>query len=358
MEVSGAITELENAATELGVNNKTLACLKGQLAAYAVWHTIQDKFHLVSTGEGCDGTEVKLTAELRTEDEPGIKWTTVSYLDKLLRDPMRRLCVMDHKMYGSFDFFPVSTEMQMLQFDPQIGMYQGVCWLNDIPVKTHVQDVSVFCSASYAKVGARLIKEVKDNGTYRGCVISHQAIDQVLGMDDPVEDDELLAISVCAKILRTPMKYFGQVTIDMDNQAVFEAMRKLLEIADEMGERSRRGNHWKNPSHCRAYGSACEFLPICARRHSPDGVKYKPRDRSESDLTRLSHSRVSTYQNCSRKHHYRYEYNGTGIELVDFKSSLSARRGNCWGRALDRLYKDNCKTVSINESQQPAMVVA
>jgi len=101
---------------------------------------------------------------------------------------------------------------------------------------------------------------------------------------------------------------------------------------------ARRTKWWrKNPQACMTYNTPCAYLGICSGYDTPDSDNWERGDK-HPELERapkrdlLTHSRMSCFRLCPRKHYYRYEL---AIKRREEVASEALTFGTLWHEAMD-----------------------
>lgn len=174
-------------------------------------------------------------------------------------------------------------------------------------------------------------------------------------MEDPVVDiiwDVVRKPSIRPQRQETPRAY-GQRVIRWFNSQRTPAfarrsqMRLGNELEDYYAElylesrdilHARRQGFWrKNPQACMSYGRQCPYLGICSGIDSPDDASWQHGQRHaelsgnmKGDL--LTHSRMSCFRLCPRRHLFKYEL---GLKKDQADDSEALRFGTAWHTLMD-----------------------
>lgn len=183
-------------------------------------------------------------------------------------------------------------------------------------------------------------------GTYCGQLVPQELRDQTR------ETPELFELRLIADTKERPDFYFGRRVVNRMDSEIAEFAGELWDVGQSILDARNNDRHYRNDASCMAYGTACEYLPICSGHDSIDSDKWQRSDRVHAELTVegdgrsvLTHSRLKCFQTCRRKHFFRYEI---GIKRRDeedrealffgsvFHEALAAwwscsRRGNSYG---------------------------
>ena len=232
--------------------------------------------------------------------------------------------LMEHKTCAEDIADPDAPYWRRLAIDSQVSAYTLAHWQSGQALDGTLYDV-------IRKPGIRPKKLTKDEakelqtGHYYGQQIPDAIrLDARLTYPGVQECPELFERRLAADCGERADWYFARKVLYRDEQQVLEYARELWAVADEIRLTRLADRHPRNSGACMTWGRPCEYLGICSGFNSPDG--WQRADRVHDELASvadgkdvLTHSRLSTFRLCKKKHYYRYEL---GIRKDEDSESL------------------------------------
>lgn len=246
--------------------------------------------------------------------------------------------VMDHKTTSEDIESGESTYWRSLQVAGQESMYLLAERLAGRDVIGAIWDVIRKPGIRPRKLTKKELAEVASLNRY----FRHQVSDDAkqYAIANGRENGELYEYRLAVECTEHGGKYFQRHPIFRLDAELEEFVGDLWGWTQEIIAARRTGRHPKSPGACIAYGSPCEYLGICAGHDNPHSENWQPRERVHGELDQyegdgrdlLTHSRLRCFQECRRKHYYRYEL---GIERVREEESEALYFGSLFHRALE-----------------------
>ena len=252
-------------------------------------------------------------------------------------------CLVDHKTTSLDVSDPASTYWRRLRVDGQGQIYQILLMSQGIKVDRVVWDVARRPTWRMKKVPAAALKELLENKSYHDHAVSDDSIDEVATTG--LENWELLSYRIAEASMEEPSKFFVRTTIPRTNAELVRFNDKLWRMADEM-RRSRRlkvDDQIENWGACNMYNTACEYLPICSGSDSLASDKWQNVDHVHPELemedadekSLITHSRLSTFLACRKKHFLKYEL---GRRRADDTGTDALWFGTAWHSLMDEFW--------------------
>lgn len=235
----------------------------------------------------------------------GTRMSVAGKLDFLEALEAKRVRVVDHKT-SAYLLDPTSIYWKQLGVDTQGLHYQALLRLKDIRVVDMTWDV-------ITKPTIRL-KQNEEPEAYTHRVREWYA--------EKGYDNTIVRRSVVA-------------TDDEVDQYLRDLYRETRDILH-----ARKTKFWrKNPQACMSYGTPCTYLGICSGYDTPDSDTWE-QGSSHPELSEpvakkrdlLTHSRMSCFRLCPRKHLYRYEM---GLRRKEEEEVEALTFGTLWHLAMD-----------------------
>lgn len=252
-------------------------------------------------------------------------------------------CLVDHKTTSLDVSDPASTYWRRLRVDGQGQMYQILLMSQGVEIDRVVWDVARRPTWRMKKLPAAASKLLFETMIYHDHDVSRESLEHVASTG--LEDWELLSYRIAAASMEEPNKFFVRTTIPRTKPELVRFNDKLWRIADEM-RRSRRLNiedQIENWGACTMYNTACEYLPLCSGSDTFDSDKWQNvdhvhpelemEDRDEKSL--VTHSRISCFLACRKKHHLKYEL---GRRKADDTGTEALWFGTAWHHLMDKFW--------------------
>lgn len=143
------------------------------------------------------------------------------------------------------------------------------------------------------------------------------------------ETPEEFATRLRADIGAAPEKYYQRGTIVRLEEEERDAARDTWELARQMRE-AQLAKRWpRNPDACDAYGSFCQYFPVCSGETTiDDPLRYRDAGQPHEELSKplpdgkrhlpiVSTSSMKSFRSCQRKYFYGYELGRRSISESD-----------------------------------------
>src|SRR5262249_19616170 len=142
--------------------------------------------------------------------------------------------------------------------------------------------------------------------------LSPEALQQFGLNIDARETSEMFEARLIQDTLERPDWYFGRQLVTRLDQELLTYAEELWRTAKDMHAAETLGDDRRNDKACFAYHRPCEYLDLCAGHDRP-GPHWRQLPTLHPELedptcgpTTLTHSRISSFVTCRRKHFYRY----------------------------------------------------
>lgn len=286
-------------------------------------------------GVTLDHVELPLEAELRNPESTARSrtWRVAGVLDKLTREG-DEIVLFDHKTTSSDISDPSGPYWRQLAVASQATLYELLLHQHGIRVDKIIWDAIRKPTIKPKQIPAAELARMRDHHEYCGFAITGETVE--IAMATKREGPELFSLRVAAECLDKPDNYFARRGVPRTSDQLLEYATELWHIGEQMRDDRRRKVHVRNTSACYSYGTPCEFLSLCAGSDLADSdnwqARQKPDDKKAGGKNVLSHSRMTTWQTCRRKHYYRYELS---IERVGAQRSDALDFGSLMHRAMD-----------------------
>lgn len=307
------------------------AAIRGLLIGYdARYRVAQQQITL----NPMESTEVVRNAPLTNPDtgHNSRTWSTVGIIDKLGMENSQSV-IWDHKTTSSDISDPAGPYWRQLSIADQPSHYELLLLQHGERPSRVVWDVVRKPSIKPKQISKKDRERIVEFGEYCGFALSREALKSAPTIER--ESGEFYQYRVAQSCLDDPMRYFARRDTPRTNEQLAEYASELWEIGQVMRDDRRRGTAFKNASSCFQYNTPCEFLSLCTGEDLPTSDRWQSRqtpDDHPGGKDVLSHSRISCWQTCRRKHFYRYEM---GIERVVSQRSDALTFGSAWGQAMD-----------------------
>jgi len=280
-----------------------------------------------SQWENFDGNIVATEMELKVEMKNCNGWVLAGIIDTLAERDGEYIMIEHKTRSGDVDNVG-DGYYRRLAHDMQITMYHILLECNGYPVEQTIYDVvrklTTLCRRIPAgkmgdenvKVGSRA--EMCKLGSYHGMDLDGKdlawlaAYMEKLAVDDTLEplkeSPKLYGLRMAVAIAERPEKYFKQYgQIRRSYEEVEHALAGLRQVCQQIDATDPTDLAvWPmNTAQCNSYGTACEFMDVCAGVQDINGDQYQDR-KQRSGPKELSHSKLCSYHGCKRKYHYRY----------------------------------------------------
>jgi hypothetical protein len=152
--------------------------------------------------------------------------------------------------------------------------------------------------------------------------------------EQPRETPHLFRLRCLASLEAKPEAYFAQKFVAKSEIELLDYAEELWSLSGLVDECQDKGSSPRNPNACFNFNSTCEYIGLCTGTESEDSSRW---DRKEiKNATRLSQSRLSCFQQCRRKHWFRYV---AGIVPVERPTTEKQALGSMVHGALEVLWR-------------------
>ncbi len=325
--LSRALDVIANAACE--DNWHATAMAHGLMIGYdARWYETQKTLDLTAVEHPAEGWLLKPDSSARSRT-----WRVAGVLDKLC-DESGETVLFDHKTTSSDISDPSGMYWRQLAVASQATMYELLMHQNGVRLDKIIWDVIRKPQIKPKQIAAAELRRMRDSGEYCGFAINGETID--CATQDGREGPELFSLRVAADCLDHPERFYARRGVPRTSDQLLEYAVELWHIGEQMRDDRRRSVHPRNSQACYSYGTPCEYLSLCAANDLPTSDRWQQRpenpEKKVGGKNVLSHSRISCWMTCRRKHYYRYEM---GIERFDAERSEALGFGSLFHKALD-----------------------
>jgi len=244
--------------------------------------------------------------------------------------------IVDHKTTSSA-LDPDSLYWRQLEVDTQALHYVILAAANKLTTKNILWDVARKPSIKPKSLTVADVNMLIDRGLYCGVDVSGRLTDGTLSeIVRTGRENDVLYEARCYSWCKTNESLARRVVIRTNDQIREYAWDVVGEVRD-LRDARRRGFWRKNPQACFTYGTPCQFLGICSGHDEPTSSNWKVAESPHAELDRakgdlITHSRLSCFRLCPRKHEYRYERR---LERVREQTSDALNFGNLWHVVMD-----------------------
>jgi len=259
---------------------------------------------------------------------------------RVLRNSSR--WILDHKTTSVDIQDPDATYWRQLAINAQASWYLLAGHYEDLGVEGIIWDVIRKPAIKPKKIAQTMQKSVVAGNPYCGFDVSDNA--QAYIVENGTENAELFELRVTRETINDPDRYYQRKPIMRLLHDMVDDCQELWQLAQDVLY-SRRCN-WQpcNSNACLTYGSPCQYLGICSGHDTIDSDNWRRREQVHSELDSIegdgkniiTTSRLACFQNCRRKHHYRYDL---GLERHDREPSAALQFGTTFHAALDVWWK-------------------
>lgn len=227
-----------------------------------------------------------------------------------------RVYLLEHKTASEDVSDPSAPYWRRLAIDAQVSGYVLANWQCGRKLDGTLYDVIRKPSIRPKKIAAKDAQIVVKTQQYCGYDVSPATVNGIIDGSITEENGELYELRLVADISERPDWYFQRRSIPRMDAELVEYAQELCDTAREIRDAQLKHRHYRNPNACMMYNSPCEYLGLCSGHDVPESDNWRKRQSGHVDvegdpLKILSHSRMSTFRTCRRKHFYRYEL---GIE--------------------------------------------
>jgi hypothetical protein len=232
--------------------------------------------------------------------------------------------IVDHKTTSSNIEAPDAVFWGRLPIEGQANLYLLSEHISGKAVMGAVWDVIRKPGIRPKKLTKVDQKAITSLGEYYGYQVAEQTKHFVLANGD--ENTELYELRVAHECEQKPHRYFQRREILRLEHEMLEYAADLWDLAAEVRTCRQTRRHLRNSGNCLRYGTPCPYLGICSGYDTPESDKWRRRETVHAELSTLdgdgrdvlTNSRLACFQECRRKHYFRYEL---GIERQNTKPS-------------------------------------
>lgn len=247
--------------------------------------------------------------------------------------------LLEHKTCSE-DLSPGSWYWRRLAIDTQLSGYLLASWLSGQRLAGVLYDVIRKPEIRPKKLGLADSSEFRQSGLYCGRQMSSASYQRFCLDLERHEGPEMFEARLAQDTLARPEWYFGrQILCRLDRELLTYA-RELWLTAQDMHQAMRFGDHRRNDKACYQFFRPCEYLDLCAGQDRVENPRWHKLPSLHPELEdptcgsrTLTHSRISCFSQCRRKHHYRYELGiarGGEAEALYFGSLFHAALAAWW----------------------------
>jgi PD-(D/E)XK nuclease superfamily len=234
--------------------------------------------------------------------------------------------LLEHKTCRE-EIGPGSPYWTRLSIDTQISGYVLASWHLGQKLTGVLYDVIRKPEIRPKRVSPKDALQVRFQGIYYDQPLSKEAIERFNDSDEGRETPELFEARLIQDTLERPDWYFGRQLVTRLETELLTYAEELWRTAKDIHAAFSSGDHRRNDKACFAYHRPCEYLALCAGHEHPSGSQWRQLPTLHPELedstcgpTTLTHSRISTFATCRRKHFYRY---GLGISRWETPEPLA-----------------------------------
>ncbi|MHB1426417.1 MAG: PD-(D/E)XK nuclease family protein, partial [Gemmataceae bacterium] len=173
--------------------------------------------------------------------------------------------------------------------------------------------------------------------------LSPEACRQFSLAPDGRETPEMFQARLIQDTRERPDWYFGRQLVTRLEKELLTYAEELWRTAKDIHAAESSGDDRRNDVACFAFHRPCEYLGLCAGHDDPTRTHWRQLPTLHPELedptcgpTTLTHSRISTFATCRRKHFYRYRL---GITRWDIPEPLTF--GSLFHEALAAWWRTN-----------------
>lgn len=263
-------------------------------------------------------------------------FSLVGVLDKTADDD-GAVEIFDHKTTSCDIAEPDGFYWRQLVVDSQPSLYELLAMLNGEKVSRVTWDVTRKPTIRPKEISKKDCTDALSTATYCGFDLTNDTLAYLV--DYRRENAEMFAHRVAADAIDNPDKFYARRHAPRTREQLAEYAKELWDVADQIRDARNTGRHTRNSSACFNYNRPCPFLGLCSGSDHPESERWKkrePRPDSVGGDDILSNSRMRMFQQCQRKHHYRYNLK---IERVREERDEALFFGSMWGQVLDAYWQ-------------------
>ena len=232
-------------------------------------------------------------------DAPSRTWKLGGKLDVIVRDPLGRKLIVEHKTTSS-DAGPGSDYLKRLRLDGQVSIYFDGASALGHDVDGCIYDVLV-------KPGIRPLRATPPESrkyTKDGRLYAAQR--------DADETPEEYFARLVETIAEDPNRFYLRAEVVRLETELAEARGDVWALGRQIQEARLARRYPRNPDACVRYGRTCEYFGVCTGEASLEDPYLFARaetvhpELSSNDDQLLTASRLAVARRCQREHKHRY----------------------------------------------------
>jgi hypothetical protein len=245
-------------------------------------------------------------------------------------------CLLEHKTCSEDIADPAAPYWRRLTIDAQVSGYVLQQYQSGVRLDGTLYDVIRKPAIRPRTLSRADQKAITEHGAYCGLSVDPE------WMDGERETSQLFEVRLTAEAISNHPWYYQRRLIPRLESDLVEYAEELWQIGKEISAARRTDRHYRNSGACMAYNRPCPYLSICSGEDTTDSDRWMPLEsvHRELDVTHdlelLTHSRISVWQLCRRRHYYRYEL---GIVRRDDDESEALQFGRLIHRALEEWWQ-------------------
>lgn len=220
--------------------------------------------------------------------------------------------LLEHKTCRE-DIGPGSPYWTRLAIDTQISGYLLASWYLGRKLEGVLYDVIRKPEIRPKCLGLKDAAMVRMSGRYHTAPLSPASYQQFSLSEDSRETPEMFETRLVQDTLDRPDWYFGRQVVRRLDQELLMYAQELWRTTRDLHVASSSGDVRRNDKACFAFQRPCEYLGLCAGHDHPARANWRQLPTLHPELedpacgpSTLTHSRLSTFATCRRKHFYRY----------------------------------------------------
>lgn len=234
--------------------------------------------------------------------------------------------LLEHKTCRE-EIGPASPYWTRLCIDTQVSGYLLASWHLGRKLAGVLYDVIRKPVIRPKLLGLREATSVRSSGIYCSRPLSPETYRQFSLSGDLRENPEMFEARLAQDTMDRPDWYFGRQLVTRLDKELLTYAEELWRTAKEIRLADTSADHRRNDKSCFAFQRPCEYLGLCAGHDHPSRPHWRQLPTLHPELedpscgpNTLTHSRITTFTTCRRKHYYRY---GLGISRWDTPEPLA-----------------------------------
>ena len=240
----------------------------------------------------------------------------------------------DHKTASRVD----NNYWLALRGDAQISHYSMFARQSGVDLDFFLWDLILKPGISPKDITKTARNELEDFGTYLDMPYRYDD-----WRDSKKETPKMYGMRVLLEYTNNPERYFLRREVHRNFDDIIGWLSDLSVVSTAMNRTDTEDKAIRNRSHCKAYGSLCEFHGMCFGDRS--GYREKPDGQSPFSPKSRSVSSVSDFMNCRRKWYYK-KVARLEREEEEYQESLAV--GTMFHEGLEIFLKSRPSSVSVD----------